>query len=76
MADYMTMQDIKSHFPSEWVLLGNPQKDEQNRVVGGLVLCHSKDRDVVYGHRMDAKSKHIAFLYTGPIPAPGTAILL
>ena len=76
MNDLMTVKEIEAAFPSEWVLIGDPQTDQYNRVVSGAVLCHSKDRDVVYGKALDEKCKHIAVLYTGPIPAPGTAILI
>jgi hypothetical protein len=77
MDEDLTTEEIYARYPSEWVLLGDPQTDERLQVLGGKVLCHSKDRDEVYSQAIALPApKRIAFLYTGPIPAPGMATLL
>ena len=44
-----SIEDIKSSYPDEWILLGNPEKDENNRTTSGVVLYHSPDkRELAY----------------------------
>jgi hypothetical protein len=76
MNDIMTIAEMEAAFPSEWVLIGDPQTDQYNRVQSGTVLAHGKDRDEVYRQAIDAKNKLIAVHYTGRVPAPGAAIIL
>lgn len=76
MNEVMTIAEIESRFPSEWVLIGDPQTDQYLCVQSGVVLWHSKDRDEVYRKGTEMDFKRIAFRYTGPIPAPGTEIVL
>jgi hypothetical protein len=45
MSDVMTMAEIEAAFPSEWVLIGDPQTDMSQGIRAGRVLFHSKDRD-------------------------------
>ena len=44
------INEIKSRYPDEWILLGNPEIDEPNQaIVSGTVLYHSPDkREVCY----------------------------
>jgi hypothetical protein len=77
MSQVLTTAEIYAQFPSEWVLLDNPQTDKQLEILGGAVLWHSKDRDEVYRKAIEVPApKNIAILYTGSVPAPGTAIML
>lgn len=75
MADVLTIDEITERFESEWVLLEDPELDQNLEVVRGTVLFHSKDRDEVYQKAVELRPKHSAFLYTGAMPA-GTAIVL
>ena len=44
-----SIEDIKASYPDEWILLGNPEKDEYFQTVAGVVLYHSPDkREVCY----------------------------
>ena len=44
-----SIDDIKANYPDEWILLGNPVKDEFDRTVSGVVLYHSPDkRELAY----------------------------
>jgi hypothetical protein len=67
MNEVLTLAEIHQRFPSEWVLLGDPQTDESLEVLGGTVLCHSKERDEVDRQAIElAAPKDLAILYTGP----------
>ena len=69
MGEVLTMKEIEARFPSEWVLLADPQSDEHLEVLGGTLLFHSKDRDEVHRYAMELPApRHIAVLYTGPFP--------
>jgi hypothetical protein len=75
MKEILSSIEIKEQFDSEWVLVGDPEIDENFSVKRGVVLYHSKDRDEVYRKAREIKPKHSAFLYTGKIPE-GEAIVL
>jgi hypothetical protein len=69
MNEVMTIAEIHERFPSEWVLLNDPQTDANIELLGGTVVCHSKDREEVDRKAMELPSlKRIAFIYTGPDP--------
>lgn len=40
---YMTMDEIRSKYPKEWVWLAKPTSDRQG-VTGGHVILHHRDR--------------------------------
>jgi hypothetical protein len=75
MSEVLTYAEIESRFPSEWVLLQDPELDEKLAVQRGNVLWHSKDRDEVYAKARELRPQHSAILYTGTIPA-GAAVVL
>ena len=75
MSEVLSLADIKARYESEWVLVEDPQLNQQLEVLGGRVLCHSKDRDEVYQKAVELRPKHSAVLYTGTIPE-GSAIVL
>ena len=64
----MTVAEIEKRFDNEWILVEDPVLDEDKQVVGGRVLCHSKNRDEVYQKAVELRLKHSAFLHTGPTP--------
>lgn len=68
MEQILTTAEIESQFPSEWVLLEDPETTDKLEVLGGKVLCHSKDRDEVYRKGVELKPKRFAVLYTGKLP--------
>lgn len=73
--DILTIGQIEAQFKSEWILLENPQTDDDLNVYGGKVIEHSKDRDEVYRKAIDLRPKRCAILYTGEIP-DDTAVVL
>lgn len=69
MGKVMTMAEINERFPSEWVLLSDPQTDENLEIVNGTVICHSKDEEEVHRKAMELPiPRDIAVFYTGPFP--------
>jgi hypothetical protein len=75
MADVLTVPEIQARFAGEWILVGDPQTDDQLQVQGGRVLYHSSDRDEVYRQAVALRPQRFAVLYTGTMP-PDTAIVL
>lgn len=69
MSDILTLAEIHERFPSEWVLLADPQTDEHLEMLGGRVVWHSKDQEEVHRKAIELPApKHIAVFYTGPMP--------
>jgi hypothetical protein len=68
MADVVPIQEIEARFPSEWVLIGDPQTDEFQRLLAGKVLFHSPDRDSVDRKLLELRPARFAFRYLGTLP--------
>ena len=67
-SETMTLSEIEARFDNEWVLVEDPEYDQNNEVVRGKVLFHSKNRDEMYAKAMQLRPKRSASLYTGPVP--------
>ncbi len=76
MSDVMTLSEIEASFPNEWILIGDPQTDEQLTVLSGRVLFHSPDRDAMYAQAVALRPGYFATHFTGRVPAEGAAILI
>src|SRR5215213_7368898 len=48
MDEILTIDQIKARYAPDWVLIGEPQTDEFQRLHAGKVLFHSPDREAVY----------------------------
>lgn len=48
MRETVTLAQIEEQFPSEWVLIGDPETTEALEIVRGTVLWHSKGHDDLY----------------------------
>ncbi len=62
-SNYLSFDDVKKIYPDDWVLLGNPEM-KNTSILGGVVLYHSKDKEVCYIGRDktdDFKTVTIAF---------------
>lgn len=75
MDNIMTVEEMKTQFESEWVLVENPQTNDALEVLKGKILHHSKDRDEVYRKAVALRPKRSAIVYTGEIPED-TAVVL
>ncbi len=75
MKDILSFSEIKERFDSEWVLIGNPETDEDLNVKQGKILWHSKDRDEVYRKAREIHPIHSAIIFTGKLPDNVAVIL-
>jgi hypothetical protein len=75
MSRLQTIEQITSDFPSEWVLIGEPQTDEKARLQGGRVVFHSPNRDDVYRKAVELRLPHFAVRFLGTMPED-TALVL
>jgi hypothetical protein len=75
MDEVLSVAEIQERFDSEWVLIEDPELDENLEVVRGKVIFHSKDRDEVYRKDMELHPRSAAYLFTGKMPED-TAIVV
>jgi hypothetical protein len=68
MGEMLTIDEIKDRYAPDWVLIGEPQIDESQRLLAGKVLFHSPDRDEVYRKAIELRPGHFAFRYLGELP--------
>lgn len=68
MDDLLTMDEIRTRYAPDWVLIGDPQTDESQRLQAGRVLFHSPDREEVYRKAIQLRPQHFAFRYLGEWP--------
>jgi len=63
-----TITEIEESYDQEWVLLEDPEVDEYQRVLGGKVVFHSKDRDEIDQKAIELKLRSSATVFTGEWP--------
>ncbi|HLO50849.1 MAG TPA: hypothetical protein VK211_20705 [Kamptonema sp.] len=68
ISQILTLEEIISLYPDEWVLIASPELDEDLNVIRGEVLIHSPERDEVYNQLSLRKGRPVAIEYTGSIP--------
>jgi hypothetical protein len=48
MKTVVTIDEVKKSYPDEWILLGNPEINEQKQaILSGILLYHSPDKKEV-----------------------------
>lgn len=75
MDEMLTVAEIEQRYPSEWVLLADPEVDDHAGLVRGKVVAHSKDREEVHRKDLELRLKRAAHLFTGPIPDDMVVVL-
>jgi len=75
MREILSFSEIKERFDSEWVLIADPQTNDDLSIKQGVVLWHSKDRDEVYRKAREIHPNHSAILYTGKLPDDVAVVL-
>ncbi|MFY9225214.1 MAG: hypothetical protein WAQ98_21250 [Blastocatellia bacterium] len=75
MNQLLTMLELKALYPSEWVLIVNPEIAEDSTFKRGKVSYHSKNKDEVYSKVKELQPKSFAVFYLGTIPE-GMAVLI
>jgi hypothetical protein len=73
--EIQTIDEIKSQYPSEWVLIAEPQVDEMSQLLGGKVVFHSAVMDEVDRKAVELRLPYFAVRYLGTMPA-NTALVL
>ena len=68
MDDVLTADEITARFAPDWVLIGEPQTDENLVLLAGKVLFHGPDRDEVYNKARELRPGRFAVHYLGPWP--------
>jgi hypothetical protein len=65
---FISFEKVKSLYPEEWVLLGNPEISN-TKVLGGTVIYHSKDKkEVCYiGKDKTTDFSKITIAFTGDL---------
>lgn len=75
MGEVLTIPEIEARYPSEWVLLEDPEVDDRLGVVRGKVVFHSKDREEVHKKDRELRPRSAAHIYTGAIPEDAVIVL-
>jgi hypothetical protein len=76
MDEILTREEIEKRYPNEWVMIEDPDLDEQNEVVRGRVIAHSPDRLTAYQALFKSKAKRCASLFTGPVAPEGVEVII
>ena len=58
----LSIEEIKRRFNGEWVMLLDPMLGTGLEVLGGKLVCHSKDREAVHDKGVQLRPKSCAFL--------------
>lgn len=69
MDDVLKMEEIKARYAPNWVLIGDPQTDENHHVLAGKVLFVSPDREAVYDKALELRATNCAFRFLGEWPS-------
>ncbi len=75
MNDLRTIEQMMAEFPSEWVLIGDPETEGDTRLLGGRVLFHSANRDDVHQKALELRLPHFAVRYLGSMPENSALVL-
>jgi len=67
MGEIMTAEEINARFDSEWVLVADPETEENLTVTRGRVLWHGKDKTELYRKLDEFDPRCAAILYTGAV---------
>ena len=75
MNERLTLQEIETQYAPEWVLIADPQTDDEQRLLGGRVLYHSTERDELYRKASELGLEKIAVRYLGTCPEDMALVL-
>lgn len=66
---------MKTLYPSEWVLIENPEIAEDSTFKRGKVSYHSKSKDEVYSKVNELQPTSFAVFYLGTLPKDMAVLL-
>ncbi len=76
MAEALPVEQIETLFHAEWVLIGDPQTDDFERLLAGEVLFHSPERDAVDQKLLELRTSRFAFRYLVTLTDDTALVLL
>lgn len=68
MDEVLSIAEIEARYAPEWVLIGEPQTDEQLNLLAGKVLYHGTDRDEVCLKALEYPPGRYALRFLGTFP--------
>jgi hypothetical protein len=72
----LTLAEIYQQFPNQWVLIVDPELDENLGVIRGEVVAFAGDRDDLYDQLHLSNEKSFAIEYTGSTEGEALALFL
>ena len=68
MSEVLSIEEIEKRYAPDWVLINNPQSDDNLKLLGGEVISAGKDRNELYCKATELRLTHIAVHYLGTWP--------
>jgi hypothetical protein len=68
MDEILTLKEIEERYAPDWVLIAEPEIDDQLEVIRGKVVFHSPNHDAIYQMATELKLDQIAVRYLGEYP--------
>ena len=75
MPNVMSLEEIESRFPDEWILVIDPDMGPDLTVRSGVVAAHSRDRAEVDRKSLELRPRRSAIWFNGD-PSDDTVIVL
>jgi hypothetical protein len=75
MKEILTLSEIKQRYNAQWVLISEPETNNDFSIKKGVVLWHSKDRDEIYRKARELHPKHSAILCTAKFKDNAAVVL-
>jgi hypothetical protein len=75
MDEVLTVEEMEARYAPEWVLIGEPQLDDGQRLLRGKVLFHSPDPDEIWLKAREMRLDRIAVRYLGTWPEDMALVL-
>ena len=64
----LTLEEMYQKYPDRWLLIADPELDEELNVIRGEVVLASEDRDDIYNNLHLRNGKSAAIEHTGEWP--------
>jgi hypothetical protein len=68
MSELLTLDEMKQHYPNEWLLIDCTELDENLNIIRGKILAHSSHKEDLYQPLSSTHATTTAIEYTGDIP--------
>jgi hypothetical protein len=75
VGEILTWNQIEDLYQDEWVLLEDPQSEENLQLLGGKLLWHSKSREEIGRKLLELRPESSALVYVGSPPRDAVFLL-